>query len=725
MDRNTPRPEQEIFRELEELCISPGYVHALAHLCFRDNIVLYDSQLEEEHMQDLLAPSRLIRTETNLLCGLMAKSNIDWNLPAPEVSRRYIEHTEELLEELHRAVTVNAFADLPDTAPIEGFSYLIESTPYFREPIFYSGESAYVFQYQDLAVKKYVFDNEWLQNNYGFTIDEARAIALAVDDSLIDRFNDILDTMRSSPTEELTILPAFTLTTTDVAKTAGVSDDLCESVLSAFTLSSDDSNSNFCAIHDFNIVSAKPLLRLPTGEFLSLQSYDLAQALYDSPFYWMAQDTTYLPALTEHRGKFTETFSAERLSMVFGATQVHQNVNIIESKNTTIGEIDVLVIWGNRAIIVQAKSKRLTLEARKGNSQVIRADFERSVQGAYNQAANCARHMSDKRFKLVRPDGHEIEFEFDLKEIYIFCVVSDHYPALTIQAQHFLKTTPIPCVQPPMVLDVFTLDVIAEMLPSPLRFLSYIKQRTYYANKIMVSHELTALAYHLKNNLWFDPGIDGIVLEDTITAGLDIAMLVRRRGVDGEATPDGILTRFSNTTLGRIVRDIEESPTPPTIDLGFLLLTLSEEANDNMSRAINKLSEQSRLDHKHHDISFGFSDSASGLTVHINNDPLSVSAPRLESHCTRRKYKEKANDWFGICMDPVEPSVRFGITKSYQWEQDDHLDTVTDDMKEPQPAEAIYNAVLGEKRFKRKIGRNDPCPCGSGKKYKKCCLTRS
>ena len=24
-----------------------------------------------------------------------------------------------------------------------------------------------------------------------------------------------------------------------------------------------------------------------------------------------------------------------------------------------------------------------------------------------------------------------------------------------------------------------------------------------------------------------------------------------------------------------------------------------------------------------------------------------------------------------------------------------------------------------------KIGRNDPCPCGSGKKYKKCCLGQS
>jgi preprotein translocase subunit SecA len=25
------------------------------------------------------------------------------------------------------------------------------------------------------------------------------------------------------------------------------------------------------------------------------------------------------------------------------------------------------------------------------------------------------------------------------------------------------------------------------------------------------------------------------------------------------------------------------------------------------------------------------------------------------------------------------------------------------------------------KRKEKKVGRNDPCPCGSGKKYKKCC----
>lgn len=29
----------------------------------------------------------------------------------------------------------------------------------------------------------------------------------------------------------------------------------------------------------------------------------------------------------------------------------------------------------------------------------------------------------------------------------------------------------------------------------------------------------------------------------------------------------------------------------------------------------------------------------------------------------------------------------------------------------------------GTKLSRQKIGRNEPCPCGSGKKYKKCCLS--
>jgi len=30
----------------------------------------------------------------------------------------------------------------------------------------------------------------------------------------------------------------------------------------------------------------------------------------------------------------------------------------------------------------------------------------------------------------------------------------------------------------------------------------------------------------------------------------------------------------------------------------------------------------------------------------------------------------------------------------------------------------------GKRNKKEKLGRNDPCPCGSGKKYKKCCMSK-
>ena len=36
-------------------------------------------------------------------------------------------------------------------------------------------------------------------------------------------------------------------------------------------------------------------------------------------------------------------------------------------------------------------------------------------------------------------------------------------------------------------------------------------------------------------------------------------------------------------------------------------------------------------------------------------------------------------------------------------------------------ASCSSNIEKSQQRFQKKIGRNDPCPCGSKKKYKKCC----
>lgn len=33
----------------------------------------------------------------------------------------------------------------------------------------------------------------------------------------------------------------------------------------------------------------------------------------------------------------------------------------------------------------------------------------------------------------------------------------------------------------------------------------------------------------------------------------------------------------------------------------------------------------------------------------------------------------------------------------------------------------IPDVPIEQAKSERSVGRNDPCPCGSGKKYKKCC----
>jgi len=39
---------------------------------------------------------------------------------------------------------------------------------------------------------------------------------------------------------------------------------------------------------------------------------------------------------------------------------------------------------------------------------------------------------------------------------------------------------------------------------------------------------------------------------------------------------------------------------------------------------------------------------------------------------------------------------------------------------QPREAEGGSDEVQTFRREGKKVGRNDPCPCGSGKKYKKC-----
>ncbi|WP_109486553.1 SEC-C metal-binding domain-containing protein [Occallatibacter savannae] len=709
------RTEGQVFQELSSLCTSPGYVHALAYFCFRDSIIPYVDEMRVEDTMHLFSPERLIRTETSTLIGLMIQQKIDWTLPNPRDTQQYIDKTEELLKELHEAMFAPTIDQMKSLFASGDRTNPFQKGENLREPIFYCGESAYSFQFRDLSVPKYKSDNAWLEQHKKFSIEQARDVVKALIELQNEKFTDALPELANRNNSEWTLLPYFLFTNEELSKFSGLDTTLVECVVNAFVLPDGHENRSFRAIDDFNVASAMPIIRADEGRFLLLEQYTLQQSLYESPFFWMLDDATYRETAFRNRGKFVEEFSLARLQTVFGQKSVFSNVRFPNVKGKD--EIDTLVLFGNRAIVVQAKSKRLTLEARKGNDNLIRNDFKKSVQDSYDQAAACARALLIPNQILIANDGTRFEVPQKLTEIYLFCVVSDHYPALSFQVHEFLKFEEHDKVQPPFVLDIFTLDVMSEMLDTPLYFLSYVNRRTGYQDKILAGHELTVLSYHLKHNLWFDKKYNLIQLGDDAAADLDLSMLVRREGRPGARTPDGILTRLKHTRVGAIIAEIESRPHPGTINLGLALLKLSENAAVNLSEAIDSMTRRSSIDRDHHDLTIPMGESRDGLTVHCNNASIAIAGPKLENHCLVRKYKARAERWYGICLAP-DASVRFGVSLDFPWVQEQNMERILREM--PRTGSTMNMASSVKKSHK--IGRNELCPCGSGRKYKKCCL---
>lgn len=707
------KTESEVFAELAALCASPGYVHVIAYFCERDNMIRYSGELTADDMGNLYGRSRLVRNEVNVLLGLMVKSDIDYSIPELDVFHGYVSRSEALLEELHQSM-LSVVPRLFDADGKPSAEDRMGSGAMVRESIFYGGESAYSFQYRDFSPLKYGRDDEWLVANKGYSIHDGRKVVWAAGMVHNDKSSEKLARLQGGDGDPRSCLRGAEFTIAEVAARAQVSADIVERIFGAFTLPASEKNAAFLRVQDFNIVSAFPLIKRGS-DYIMLNIYDLSESFYQSPFHWMWNDKPYRSTAMENRGKFTEEFSAARLAAVFGEKHVHVNVNLRIGKDI-VGEIDVLVVFANVAIILQAKSKQLTIEARQGVEEKIKSDFEKAIQASCDQAYSCSRFLLDGKVDLVDSSGIAIALPTSIKNIYVMCVLADHYPALSFQARQFLKVQPIERVSAPFVMDVFFLDALAEMLDSPLHFLSYVDRRLAYDDKIMSSHELNILGYHLRHNLWLSGEYDIVMLEDDVGTPLEVSMLVRRENLPGPWTPEGILTRFEKTTLGALLSRIKKEPNPAMVAFGFLALSIGERSVMEISAMMDRMVQLTRRDKGRHNMSMMFG--GVGMTFHCNCDSLQVATYNLEVYCVARKYAQKASDWFGICLDPEDGAIRIGLHLDDPWQHDPQMDEATKSMPWPNKVKDI--------NFKRvakvpKVGRNDTCSCGSGMKYKKCC----
>ena len=168
-------------------------------------------------MAKMFSRTRLIRTEITTLIGLMMRAPVDFSLPEPQILSDYIKHSGALLEELHQTMLPpelkHCSSHSPSCPDADQFSF----GKFLRETIFYGRESAYHFQYRDLAPRKYHADSKWLSKNKAINLEVGREVCRRITHILDLRLLETVRALGAKPAEEQTVLPGFVFSCNEIA----------------------------------------------------------------------------------------------------------------------------------------------------------------------------------------------------------------------------------------------------------------------------------------------------------------------------------------------------------------------------------------------------------------------------------------------------------------------------------------------------------------------------
>jgi hypothetical protein len=273
--------EREIFLELEALCTAPGFIHAIAYISARDNMILYAGEMKQDDLRPLHGQDRLVRNEVNALVGLMVKGNIDYTLPDEVTLGRYVACCHDLLEKIHEAMGSNRWKsprlrDQWETSEDHDLKGALSSNETMREAIFYGGESAYAFHYSDLAPLRYGRDDPWIISNMGFSIKDAVAVVKVVGHLLNEKTTDVFHSTDQSRPFSQTFLPGHEFSAAEVVAKSKLPLKTVEKILAAFAYPERERNAQFNAVDDRNMAAICPLIGRG-DRYILFNIYDLSE----------------------------------------------------------------------------------------------------------------------------------------------------------------------------------------------------------------------------------------------------------------------------------------------------------------------------------------------------------------------------------------------------------------------------------------------------------------
>ncbi len=432
-----------------------------------------------------------------------------------------------------------------------------------------------------------------------------------------------------------------------------------------------------------------------------------------------------------HVANWMEEQIATHFARLFPAESIFRSACFADPDNPGgETEADSVIIWGPFLLIAEAKGKKIHREALRGGFSKLKQALANNVQDAFYQARRVLRVLERDgkiRFK-ERASGRTIEVTREqLRRVMPISVTLQHLSNLTTQLAITQRLGLFKGNAYPWSVSIDDLDVIARFAGSPDVFLHYIERRTahQHIDITLMGDELDIFGQYLDNRLH-----PSVYEQNPEIAEHDGPRMIGFDG--GEERFEAVYTAewYGGAPAGepialQIPSQIQEVLTElrQRDDYGarwiaFALLGLSSPALGKLNAAIRDLRKTRTEGRSMPRFTTLEGDVVITVIAHAGLDEEmfrknAIVRTELERYATRAS----AAVTIGINQCETTKPFDFALWSEGTWEFDQGIEELlTQDRKRERRMLLLKEG--------KKIGRNDPCPCGSGEKFKHCCIGR-
>ncbi|ATB41506.1 hypothetical protein CYFUS_006972 [Cystobacter fuscus] len=471
-------------------------------------------------------------------------------------------------------------------------------------------------------------------------------------------------------------------------------------------------------------IARHPLYVLSEDRFLLANvtsAFDELQAAYET---LARADEKFYQKYQKHQANAIQQQVVNSLSNLFPPSAIFSTLDYPDPDHpASTTELDVLVDWPPFLFLIEVKAKQIRRQSALGDLVRLRSDLRSSIEDAFGQGLRALKYVqSTERPRFIeRETRNPVEIDTSrMKRIYLMAVSQHDVSQLSAMLHRLHPMGLFREGEYPWALSVAILETITRFCPGPEVFAHYADRRIdgMRRSTVLRGDELEYFGFYLESRLiHVDSLLTSVMGESSYLALMgyqhqfDLAMSYQRGHVE---TPPNIKLNVP-AEVRAILGELRRRDTPEDRWVAFCILSMTfgelKELADAFLHA--KASPApgpgffSCATHRVEDLTISIV-STVDLVPELLKEPV-------QSSLSLDKYRQRTTRGIGFGLILRQNASYFECVAFIDapWKYDSVMEELLKAEEAADPTPRSYRP-----------GRNSPCPCGSGKKYKHCCITR-